>query len=220
MAPRHGRQHRLLARRLGARIGRGRVLVGADGGHLHQPRAMRGGRLRDRLGAGALHRVEALAAALGQDADQIDDDVGVARRGLDRAGMAQVGLHGVDLPDPAERLQMAGELRPAHRDADAVMALGERADHVAAEEARAAENGDERVVAGLDGHAALGRARVRAGGWRGGAAEYRIGRCCIGAGRRRSARPAAIDNPKPSPMSAPDAQVAELVDALVSGTSG
>ena len=65
--------------------------------------------------------------------------VGVARRGLDRGRVAQIGLHGVDLPDAAERLQVAGELRPAHRHADAVAALGQRAHHVAAEEAGAAD---------------------------------------------------------------------------------
>jgi hypothetical protein len=34
-------------------------------------------------------------------------------------GVAQVGLHGVDLADPAERLQMERQFRPAHRDPDA-----------------------------------------------------------------------------------------------------
>ena len=101
-------------------------------------------RERDRLGAEGLHRVEALPAALEQDADQVDHDVGVARGGLDRARIAQVGLHRVDLADPAERLQVAGEFRPADRDADAVAALGQRAHDMAAEEARAAEDGDER----------------------------------------------------------------------------
>ncbi len=63
--------------------------------------------------------------------------------------VAQIGLHGVDLADPAERLQVAGEVRPAHRDADAVAALAQRAHHMAAEEARAAEDGDQRVEIGL-----------------------------------------------------------------------
>ena len=49
------------------------------------------------------------AARLGEDADQIDQHVGVARRRLDRGGVAQIGLYRVDLPDPAERLQMAGK---------------------------------------------------------------------------------------------------------------
>ena len=106
---------------------------------MHHPRAVGRRRQRDRLGAERLHRVEALASALEQDADQVDQDVGAARRGLDRARVAQVRLHRVDLADPAERLQVAGELGPPHRDADAVAALAERADHVAAEEAGAAD---------------------------------------------------------------------------------
>ena len=73
---------------------------------------------------------------------------------VDRIRVAQIGLHGVDLADPAERLQMAGELRPAHRDADAVAALGERPHHMAAEETRAAEDRDERCRCWLLGHAA------------------------------------------------------------------
>ena len=124
---------------------RGRVLVGADRRDVHQPRAVGRRRQRDRLGAERLHGVEALAAALEQDADEIDHHVGVARGRLDRSRIAQVGLHRVDLADPAERLQVAGEIGPAHRDPDAVAALGERAHHVAAEEARAAEDGDQRV---------------------------------------------------------------------------
>ena len=58
----------------------------------------------------------------------------------------------MDLADPAERLQVPGEVRPAHRDADAVVALGQRPDQVAAEEAGAAEDRDQRVVIGLEGH--------------------------------------------------------------------
>ncbi len=38
---------------------------------------------------------------------------------------------------------MAGEIGPAHRDADAVVALGQRAHQMAAEEAGASENGHE-----------------------------------------------------------------------------
>ena len=80
-----------------------------------------GGRgARDACGAFGLHGVEALLAALEQDADQVDHHVGAAHRGLDRVRIAQVRLHGMDLPDPAERLEMAREVRPAHRRADAV----------------------------------------------------------------------------------------------------
>ena len=132
---------------------RGRVLVGADGRYVHQPRPVGSRRQRDRLGAKRLHGIEALASALEQDADQVDHHVGVARGRLDRSRIAQIGLHRVDLADAAERLQKAGKLGPAHRDPDTVAALGERAHHVAAEEARAAEHRDQRVEGDL-GHVA------------------------------------------------------------------
>ena len=107
---------------------------------------------RHRLGALGLHRVETLPAALEQDADQVDDDVGVAHRRRDRLRIAQIGLHRVDLPDPAHRPQIAGKLRPAHRDADAVLPLRQRPHHVAAEEARATEHGDEGFELAFCGH--------------------------------------------------------------------
>ena len=68
----------------------------------------------------------------------------------------------LDLADPAERLQMAGEIRPAHRDADPVTALGQRPHHVAAEEARTAEYGDQLVVLGLEGHEFKARGAIAA----------------------------------------------------------
>ena len=115
-------------------------------------RAVGCGGERDLLGAERLHGVETLPSALEQDADQVDDDVGVAHGRFDGTGVPHIGLDGVDLPDPAERLQVPGEVRPAHRDADAVVALGQRPDQVAAEEAGAAEDRDQRVVIGLQGH--------------------------------------------------------------------
>src|SRR5262245_31730007 len=75
--------------------------------------------------------------------------------------MAQVGLHRVDLADPAGWLQVEGKVGPAHRDADAVAALGEGTHHMAAQEARAAEDGDERFGRG-GGHAAVFRCRLNA----------------------------------------------------------
>jgi len=84
-----------------------------DGRHRASPcpvcgrtRPMRRRRQCAGLGAERLHGVEALAAALEQDADEIDHRIGVAHRGIDRARIAQVGLDGMDLADPAHRLQM------------------------------------------------------------------------------------------------------------------
>ena len=114
------RQHQPLAFRLRPRIVRRRILVGADGRDMDEARADGLGRERHLLRALGLDGIEALAAALEQDADQIDDDVGVAHRRRDRLRIAQIGLHRMDLADPAHRPQMAAQLRPAHRDADAV----------------------------------------------------------------------------------------------------
>ena len=103
---------------------------------MHHPGAGGVGRPGDARRARALYRVEALGAALGQDADQIDGDVGIAHRGLDRGRVAQIGLHGVDLADLAQGLQMPGQFRPPHRDPNPVVALGQRPDHAAARESR------------------------------------------------------------------------------------
>ena len=72
----------------------------------------------------------------------------------DRLGIAQVGLHGMDLPDPPHRLQKSGQFRPPHRDADAVAAPGQRAHHVPAQKAGAAIDGDEGIEGTCD-HATL-----------------------------------------------------------------
>ena len=46
-----------------------------------------------------LHSVETLPARFVQDADQIDDDVGIAHRRLDRLRKAHIRLHRMDLAD-------------------------------------------------------------------------------------------------------------------------
>ena len=120
---------------------------------MHHAGARGRGRARDARCAFGLHRVEALLAALEQDADQVHHHVCAAHRGFHRLRIAQVRLHGMDLPDPAERLQMARKVRPAHRRADAVAFPRQRPHHVAPEEARAAEHGDQRLGGDL-GHGA------------------------------------------------------------------
>ena len=67
----------------------------------------------------------------------------IAHRRLDRGRIAQIGLHRVDLADLAERLEVPGQFRPPHRDADAVIALAQRPDHVAPQKAGPAENRDQ-----------------------------------------------------------------------------
>ena len=135
---------------------RGAVDIGANGGDVDDRGATDGlGGPRHRFGACGMHGVEALVAALEQDADQIDHGVGVAHRRLDRMRVAQIGLHGLDLADPAQAAANGRHSSgPAHRDADAVAAVGQRAHHVAAEKTRAAEHGDKRLKLALDCHVA------------------------------------------------------------------
>ena len=129
------RQHLLLALSLRARIVRGRVRVGADGRDVDHSGADGACGARHRARAFGLDGVEALPAAFEQNADQVDHHVGIAHHRRDRLRVAHVGLHGMDLADAAKRLQMPAELRPAHRHADAVVPVGQRAHHVAADEA-------------------------------------------------------------------------------------
>jgi len=98
-------------------------------------------------------------AGLEQDAHQIDDDIAAAHRSRDRRPIAHVGLDRVNLADAAERLQMTGEVRAAHRDADAILPLCQRLHHVPAEKPRAAENGDQGFRIGFRVMAALPRRR-------------------------------------------------------------
>ena len=113
---------------------------------MHHPRADGAGGLRHRARAGSYDRVEGLGATLGQNTDEVNGDVGIAHGGLDGGRIAQIGLHGVDLADLAERLQMPGKLRPPHPDPDAVIALGQRPDHAPSQKARSPENRDQRVL--------------------------------------------------------------------------
>ena len=98
----------------------------------------------DHLGGYALEaQAREVLHGLGFEDDQIDGDVGIAHRRLYRGRIAQVGLHGVDLADPAERLQVARQFGAAHGHPDAEVALGQRADHVSPQKARSAKDGDE-----------------------------------------------------------------------------
>src|SRR5262249_10989887 len=153
--------------------------------------------------------VEALLPALKQDGDEIDHHIGVAYRSVDRGGIAHIGLHRVDLANAAHRLQEAGEGRPAPPDPGAIAALGHGAHQVAAQEARAAEDRNQGVELRLRGHAAR-EYRMAAALYRGPGAAPRPAR----RGRR------ALTSRNAAPYLSRRAQVAELVDALVSGTSG
>ena len=137
--------HGSLARGLAAAIGRGSIGLGADrrdmdkraGAHLSR-------RFRHVPGAFVLHRLEGLAPAGQEQAHQVDHGIGALRRREERGRVAHIGLHGVDLAHAAERLQMAGKLRPPHGHPHARAGLGDGPHHMAADEARAAIDGDER----------------------------------------------------------------------------
>jgi hypothetical protein len=129
------------------------------------------------LGALGLYRVESLRAALGQGADQVDRDVRIAHRRLDGGRIAQIGLHGVDLADPAERLQVPGQFRPPHRHPDPVFALGQRPDHVSPQKPRSAKNRDERFQVRCHGQFLPGRIREISVGFSGFAIRQHAARC-------------------------------------------
>ena len=57
-----------------------------------------------------MHGVEPLPAALRQDADEIDHGLGVPQGRRHRGRIAQIGLHRMDLSDPAERLEVAARM--------------------------------------------------------------------------------------------------------------
>ncbi len=67
----------------------------------------------------------------------------ITQRRLDRGRIAQIRLHGVDLPDLAGGLEVSGQFRPPHRDPDPVIPPAQRADDIPAQKPRSAENRDE-----------------------------------------------------------------------------
>ena len=154
--------------------------------------------------------LETLTAALEQNSHEIDEDLRIARRCLDRGGVTQIGLHCVDLPHATQRLQMSGEFRPANRYPYAIVALRQSTNHVTAKKSRSAIDSDEGIVRAACAHAAL---------------DFRAE---MPRNRQIQDRPRAVQSRKTRSLTSwkwlriwsQRAQVAELVDALVSGTSG
>ena len=112
-----------------------------------------------------LHRFKGLFAPGGEDADQIDRRLGAAQSGGQRFGIADIGLHRMDLADAAERLEMEGEIGTARRHANAPALARQRPHHMAADEAGAAENRDDAILGRLNidhRRKPLMRARARA----------------------------------------------------------
>ena len=90
-----------------------------------------------------LDGTEALAAAFEEDSHQIDHCVCALHGTRNGTPVAQVRLHGGDLADIAERLEMEGEIGTAHRGAHPVAALRQRPCHVAAEKPGSAKDRDD-----------------------------------------------------------------------------
>ena len=151
-------------------------------------------RLGNRAGTEGMDRIEALAPALGEDADEVDDGIGAVDGAIDRPAVADIGLDRLDPADRAERLEMAGEIRPADRGADAPAALQQRADHMTADEARAAEDRDQTLVAGETHSRSWSRAvGMRRHLYRGSRLSSRTGRACTGDPRRGSRAAPLVD---------------------------
>src|SRR4249920_2087853 len=116
----------------------------------------------------------------------------------------------MNLPHATQRLQMSGKFGSAHRHPYAIVALSQSTDHVTAEKSRTAINGDEGIVRAACAHATL------------------YFRAEMPGNRPIQDRPRAVQSRKTRSLTSRKwlriwsqrAQVAELVDALVSGTSG
>src|SRR5262249_61360600 len=120
------------------------------------------------------------------------------------------GCTGWHRAHPTKRLRKPGSFRRANRHRDPIVALGQSPPHGRAENPRAAIDGDQSVIRTACGHAALnfaGRGCLEPG-------QYRIG-----PGLYRPKGP-SLTSLRWLRIWSRQAQVAELVDALVSGTSG
>ena len=102
-----------------------------------------------------------LAAALVQDADEIDHDAGVPGGCGEGFRITQVGLNRVDLPDAAQWLEIIGAIGAAAGYADAVSALRQGAHDVSAEKARPANDGNEAYLEASLIHLTTGCRRIQ-----------------------------------------------------------
>ena len=137
-----GLAHRRLACRLGPPIKGFRVPVDADRRDVDEaPDAGIRGQARDPPGAIGMHRLEGLATALEQDADQVDHRVRTGHRRLHRGVVANVGGDRRDLADIAHRFQPVALFGAAAGDAHPRTRPGQGAHHLASDEPGAAEHG-------------------------------------------------------------------------------
>ena len=90
-----------------------------------------------------VYRLEGLLAGRRQDGDEIDHGIGALDGPAHAVGIAYVGLHRMDLPDPAHGLQVPGQIRSPASDPNAPAAACQRPYRMPAHEPRPAENGYE-----------------------------------------------------------------------------
>ena len=172
-----------------------------------------GGGGRDCPGAAGLDGLKALLTAFIQDPGQVDHDGGVMHGGGDRCRKPHVGLHGMDLTDVAERLQMPGEVGTTH---NACTRWRPRNPDPPKTVTRVSMGWSMRAQSRLVASAAGPEYRIADGLYRGSrAAFWGARRRALFAGQRWTLTMRIAGS-----YVSRRAQVAELVDALVSGTSG
>ena len=93
-----------------------------------------------RRAPGALDLGEVAGAALGQDADEVDDDLGAVDGAADGGGIRHRRVEGHDLAGGAERLEERAAFGVAAGDADDVALADEVRHQIAADETRPAED--------------------------------------------------------------------------------
>ena len=110
-------------------------MISADGRHLDKTAdSLARGGISNRLGTIGLYCLETLAAGFRQDANEIDHDISALNGAINRGGIAEIGLNGVNLPNISKWLQEKCEIGAAYCNPHPVPALGQRTDDMAADE--------------------------------------------------------------------------------------
>ena len=131
-----------LAFRLGAGVLGGAGGVCADCRDLHQMRhASRRREAGDAAGALGLQARKITCRAFGEDADQVDHDMGVLHGARHGAIGCDVGVERYNLAHRAHDLEEARAFRVADRHPHHVAGIHQALDHITADEARPADNG-------------------------------------------------------------------------------
>src|SRR5882762_2546259 len=96
----------------------------------------------DSARAGHMYGLEGLPSRLGHDARKVDHSRGAVDGASNRIWKAHIGLHGIDLPDIAQRLQMSGQIGASHRRAHPPAIACKRLHRMSSGKTRPAEHGD------------------------------------------------------------------------------